>query len=937
MEAPDTSFRVYGWNLGGVEASDLPKAIQNGTGASLRKKDIVLVQEFPRVKAGWSTEPVGSLKVLTFRPEGMWRGTGVAFDSSTWNVVSKKSSMRGVWVHLRHLESAESVWFSTAHFSPGITQELYEAEVENHFRAKPRQCRALVFQGDLNCSFRWWRDKERVEASGKDGKADLFVRYASEAGLDFVPFEDCQWTTPTSRPRQQGRAGTQIDYMLSLGVRKGHCQIHVDSSMCIGSDHDCVSAELLLKTPRVIKRCATGPREWTGFVGVIDHMDQQRIEQLALQCSRPRRTDAYRDPHEVKQAFKQAKLLKTGVAWKHALHLRKQARKAWEAARLERASKGDWKALRSCRPRRNAGWDVTFAAAQQGDPHEAVHQHLAGVYQGEPPSAHEFKYTGEVRAFTMQEMREALSMLKSQKAVGSDYTSRELLVGVMGVPGGEEHMLEWFNRLLVEQVVPKAWNEPLLVLLPKVEGPTRCKQLRPLAMGSSVGKLFARMLLSRTARFLSPRTPAQCAAPGRQTADFLFSIHRVFELSREWGSPLCALKVDLHKAFDCVDRRQLLLKLGERMGPCAEMGCWAALMSEVTGFLQTPWGSSLLSMPAGIKQGAIESPSMFGFIAETALEETRVLHRWDEHAKLLEGLNEEECVYMDDGCFWSRGVKLMQTKVEAYAKQLSKYGLSINLGKCQLYCAPRCPGGRSLRLDDVVLEASPHLEVMGLQFKVGVTVMELITPLATKARDRFWEIKHVLCSKGELSKRIRTMQRTAAQAGLWCLSALPPDPGGLGYLNSVQIQLIVWMMRLRKGAQEDWGAFRLRVWRAARAALHRAGEERWSTVWLRKYWRFSGHRARGLDRESPVLSSILDSFRNKQWWEAEKQKPKGVGLRHVRHFAKLMQMEGRLDFVAGGPWRCLARDRKAWADREQAWVEREDLPWASGRQPSLEG
>ncbi|CAE7902753.1 pol [Symbiodinium microadriaticum] len=573
---------------------------------------------------------------------------------------------------------------------------------------------------------RWFRDKERVEAAGRDGKADIFAKYASERGT------------------------------------------------------------------------------------------------------------AYRDPEEVKKAFRQ------------------------EASSQEVGSLAI-----------AAGWDVAFATAQQGDPHEAIHQHLTQVYKGAAPVAEDFRFDGEVQAFTMQEMRDALALLKSQKSVGSDYTSQELLVGVMTVPGGEDHMLEWFNRILVKQVMPRAWNEPLVVLLPKVEGPTKCKQLRPLAMGSSVGKLFARMLLTRTARHLAPRTSAQCAAPGRQTADFLFSIHRVFELSREWGSPLCALKVDLNKAFDCVDRRKLLEKLRERMGSCAELGCWAGLMSDVTGVLQTPWGRSLSPMPSGIKQGAIESPSMFGFVAETVLEETRVANKWAEYPNLFEGLTEEECVYMDYGVLWSRGVQIMQEKVEAYARHLHLYGLSINLEKCQLYCSPRCTGSVAINLEGAMLGPSQFLEVMGVQFKVEATTMELITPLATKARNRFWEIRHILCSKGGLSKRIRTMQRTAAQAGLWCLSALPPDSGGLGYLNSVQIQLIVWMMRIRRGPSEDWGAFRLRAWRAARAALHRSGEERWSTTWLRRYWRFAGHRARGLDREHPALSSIIDSFRDKQWWDSE--------------------------------------------------------------------
>ena len=398
-----------------------------------------------------------------------------------------------------------------------------------------------------------------------------------------------------------------------------------------------------------------------------------------------------------------------------------------------------------------------------------------------------------------------MGKLKARKAVGLDYTSQELLAGVMATPGGEEHMLEWFNRVLVEQRVPPAWNEPLLVLLPKVDVPLRCKQLRPIAMSSAVSKLFARMLLTRTGHALLPRTAAQCAAPGRQAADFLFSIHRVFELSREWGSPVCAMKVDLNKAFDCVDRGVLLQRLAGRLGPCAEMGCWAALMSDITGVLQSPWGRSSLQMPSGIKQGAIESPMMFGFIAELALEETRVSHKWGRHDKLFPGLDEEECVYMDDGFLWSKGVALMQKKLGEYASHLRTFGLTINLAKCQLYCGPRCPGSPELRLGDTVLKAAPAIEMMGLNFKVGVTTMEILTALVAKARACFWDLKHVLCSKGGLGKRIQLMQRTAAQAGLWCLSAIAPDAGGLGYLNAAQLQLIVWMMKLSRGRTKTGG------------------------------------------------------------------------------------------------------------------------------------
>ena len=373
---------MFGWNLGGTGVSELPKAFRDATAGAFAKNDVAVVQEYPRVKPGWSVETVQGYRFVTFRHENMWRGTGVAFHADVWKVISKRSTSRGVWVHLRHLASMESVWFSSAHFSPGVTQGKYEQEIEDHFRQRPRHAKSIIFQGDLNCSFRWSRLEERVDAASKEGKGDLFNRYASEAGLDFVPFTYNQWDTATRRPRQAGRVGTQIDYMLCRGIRREECNIYVDSCYCVGSDHECIGACFHMKTRRVIPRNDTRPREWTGVQGNITEVNQEVLEGLAKRCTRPRNGEGYQDTPEIKQAFKQAKLSKTAAAWTRALNMRKQARKSWEAERLRRASEGDWRALRSCRPKKSAGWDVLFAQEQQGDPHLAVHKHLSSVYRG---------------------------------------------------------------------------------------------------------------------------------------------------------------------------------------------------------------------------------------------------------------------------------------------------------------------------------------------------------------------------------------------------------------------------------------------------------------------------------------------------------------------------------------------------------------------------
>ena len=301
-----------------MDISDLPKAVCEATGSAFSRKDILLVQECPRAKTGWSSENLQGYRLLSHRPEGVWRGTGIVFHTSTWNMVSRKSSPRGIWVHLRHLASQESLWLSSVHFSPGVTQEIYEAEVEGHFRARPKGAKAIVLQGDLNSGFRWWSERERVEVSARDGKADIFHRYAAEAGLDFVPFRPVQWETPTSRPRQQGRLGTQIDYMLCAGIRRESCEVHEDSYLRVGSDHECLSATFTMKTPRVLQRYNSGPREWTGGVRVIHDMNQGILEGLAHKCTRPKRGESLcgstrgEEGSPASQAPEDGSLLETG-------------------------------------------------------------------------------------------------------------------------------------------------------------------------------------------------------------------------------------------------------------------------------------------------------------------------------------------------------------------------------------------------------------------------------------------------------------------------------------------------------------------------------------------------------------------------------------------------------------------------------------------------
>ncbi|CAE7229646.1 Pol, partial [Symbiodinium necroappetens] len=602
-----------------VELGDLQQlAIRDSIEEQVQKDDLVLLQEVPREREGWTFLELEGKKVVTHRADKQWRGTGLWYDQGAWCVLKKHGSAKGTWFKLRHLEAHLEIWVGTSHFTPGCNLSQYEVEVQDHFDALPGSAHRVAYLGDVNTGFTWTQDGDGITIVPKEGKGGFLHQMLTEKGFVMGVPDSTQLRTPTSRyPRHE-----------------------------------------------------TGPRMWIGGVEQIDFLDQSVVESLAATCTKQVPGRGYKDSKEVKQAFQAAKRSGTAILCKKALKMRKEARRTWEQERLVRASEGDW------------------------------------VYAGVEVPGIEGPWKGEVQAFTVEELREGVGQLKRGKSVGADRTSTELILGLMQVPGGESHLLEWYNRILATQVIPEQWNRPILVMLPKIRAPKAAKDLRPIAMGSAVSKLFSRLLLNRALPHIRPFTSKQCCGPTRQTADYLFSIIRMFELAREWGVPFAVFKLDLEKAFDKLDRTSLLNRLEEKLGAGPEMNCWRGLLRDTVGILQTPWGRTEVAMNTGIKQGAVESPSMFAWVAELALAEAIEKYSWHARGSLFADLPSEEMLYMDDGMLWQGSLPVIQTRVEQLAAEFSRYGLRLNPRKCQLYASPKVQGDRAIRIDGQRIEAT---------------------------------------------------------------------------------------------------------------------------------------------------------------------------------------------------------------------------------------
>ena len=540
----------------------------------------------------------------------------------------------------------------------------------------------------------------------------------------------------------------------------------------------------------------------------------------------------------------------------------------------------------------------------------------------------------QIPDFTLQELQDAAVRGATGKAVGVDGVSHELLQAICVDECAATQLLQWYNKILQTGKQPESWCDIVMVVLPKIKFPVEAKHIRPISLSSATCKLFSRMLLERCKERLGEPGGRQCSGKGRQPTDYIYTIHKLMHLEREWRLGLRWIKIDIARAFDRVSRSRLMMMLQDKIGHNRLSKAWYELLKPTRSHLQTSWGNTTFEMRTGIRQGAVESPSFFGQLAELCVQTAAERYGWEPNCPGIDGLPVREVLFMDDAVAWDVKAEDLSRRVEQLATELAAWGLEINLSKCQYYCSPYATGDRQLVVMGKTMHPEGQLDVMGLCMGVRKTACETLAPLISKAQDGFWAMKHIVCRKQNLRKRLQIMDVVVGGCLLWCIGAILPDGHALGLINSLQLQFAVWMNNRGRKPGEEWLQHHIRVRREMRAMMHRFQVQRWSTRWLQKLWRYSGHRARGVNNQVQIASVQIDEWRPLGWWLAEQTRPQGV--RHGgRFFARLMPLEKALDRAAGGDWRSVAQNRVVWREREKVFLQQMDVAWTSGRQDSI--
>ena len=270
-------------------------------------------------------------------------------------------------------------------------------------------------------------------------------------------------------------------------------------------------------------------------------------------------------------------------------------------------------------------------------------------------------------------------------------------------------------------------------------------------------------------------------------------------------------------------------------------------------------------------------------------------------------------------------------------KQLKNNGMSIQPDKTQFIQSHAADAPSTLRLGQETIQAKPPHEPISV-FNQPVSFQgnegHLAAHLATKARIAFHRQSHILTSEAPIRAKLQLMATTVATSALWGCESWPTHHTLLTAANTTQYRLVARAMGLKRRPGETGSEHYQRQIRRARLAIYKNHHRRWSTHILQAIWKLHGHIARQVTAAPDNVAQATLQWRNLQWWRAEQAKPRGA--RHASRYNPFLDVERYIVHTAGLRWQETAQHRPTWGHMQDSFIQAHDVPWSSGKQPSIQ-
>ncbi|KAK6754448.1 hypothetical protein RB195_013447 [Necator americanus] len=240
-------------------------------------------------------------------------------------------------------------------------------------------------------------------------------------------------------------------------------------------------------------------------------------------------------------------------------------------------------------------------------------------------------------------------------------------------------LVRLFTRYLSECEVPKQWKTSKTVFLYKKGDPHDIGNYRPICLLSVIYKLFTRVILNRIKKFLDEGQPCEQAGFRKEfsTIDYIHTVTKLIEVSREYKMPLCLTFIDLKKVFDSVETEAVVEALDNQGVPTQYIKVLRELYSNFTTGISPFYKNIIIDVKRGVRQGDTISPKIFTATLENAMRKLE----WDYMGVKVDGRQLHHLRFADDIVLITPSISQAERMLTEFDETCGCIGLQLNLQK----------------------------------------------------------------------------------------------------------------------------------------------------------------------------------------------------------------------------------------------------------------
>ncbi|KAJ1518927.1 hypothetical protein ONE63_011462 [Megalurothrips usitatus] len=376
---------------------------------------------------------------------------------------------------------------------------------------------------------------------------------------------------------------------------------------------------------------------------------------------------------------------------------------------------------------------------------------------------------------TLTEVKDAMAMLTRDSAPGPDNIPNILLRRRGDGLAVGLHSL--FTKIWNEEAIPTAWNESIIVPLPKGGSPTDCNNYRGITLLNTAYKLFTITVKKR----LDPYAEAalgdyQCGfRRGRSTMDQIFTLQQILEKRARKKLETHMVFIDFQKAYDSIHRPSLWNGMKGLGIPKKITALARACQENGVSRVRTAQGlSGEVLLTVGLKQGDILSPCLFNLALEYALRgmyEDLAAANGDIRLPAV-------LAFADD-------IALVCT-TEAEAKEMARdlmeraaaFGLRVNAAKTKYMIGRKgeAAAPAPLHVGEVVFGAVNKFKYLGTTFSADCRFNEEAKARRTSGLKAYGALQNILRrNRATISTKMRTYTTIVRPAITYAMATWPMD------------------------------------------------------------------------------------------------------------------------------------------------------------------